>query len=245
MREHFCHIIRVADTASTNSYLVGLSALECLPEWSVVITERQTHGRGQGDHSWESEPGANLTFSVLFFPVYVPAAEQFILSKMIALAVFDFVSGFVSDVSVKWPNDLYVGDRKIAGILMENFIGGAYLNKTIAGIGLNINQERFVSDAFNPVSLRQLTGMVYGLEDCFYGLLACIASRYRMMSEETELLHGDYLRHLYRLGKTGRYCADGVFFDAVITGVNRYGMLEMVTATGEELTFGFHEVKFI
>ena len=238
-------IIRIPQTASTNTYLLELTNEKKLAEGSLVVTDNQTLGRGQSGNSWESEPGANLTFSVILYPATVMASDQFIVSKAISLALFDFISEMVPDgVSIKWPNDLYVGDKKIAGILLENFIEGAYLTKTIAGIGMNINQERFFSDAPNPVSLRQLTGKTYPLENCLKILHARIAACYRMITEDAEKINSNYLRHLYRFGKLSRFCADGLFFDATITGVNRYGMLEMTDANGECRAFGFKEVRF-
>ena len=238
-------IIRVRQTLSTNAHLLQLSNVEDLTEGTLVVTDHQTQGRGHGDNSWESEPGANLTFSIILYPLSVEASRQFILSKAISLAVCDFVSQFVPEVSVKWPNDVYVGERKITGILIENFVGGAYLTKTIAGIGLNINQENFMSNAPNPVSLRQLTGKTYPLENCLQDLHTHIAVRYQMITENAGKLDADYLRHLYRFGRLSRFSAGGILFDATITGVNDCGMLEMTTDDGKRKTFGFKEVIFI
>jgi len=240
-----CKTIRVPKTTSTNCHLLQLSTTEKLTEGSVVATDNQTHGRGQASNSWESAPGANLTFSIILYPVSVNASGQFILSKVISLAVFDFISDFISTgLSVKWPNDIYINDKKVAGILIENFVAGEYLTKTIAGIGVNINQERFGSDAPNPVSLRQLTGKTYRLKDCLKALHEHIANRYQTMKERPSQINSDYLQHLYRLGKISSYSADGVSFDATITGVNRYGMLELTTANNQRETFGFKEIKF-
>jgi len=240
-----CKIIRIEQTASTNCHLLQLSNVENLPEGSLLITDNQTKGRGQGGNSWESEPGANLTFSIILYPSSVKASQQFILSKIISLAVYDFLSKYLNNVYIKWSNDIYAGDKKITGILIENFIKGEYLTKTIAGIGININQERFFSDAPNPVSLRQLTGKFYSLEECLKTVHANIAQRYRMMIDDLEKINSDYLKHLYRFGKKEKYCSNGVFFDATITGVNRYGMLEMTNENGELMTFGFKDVKFV
>ena len=237
-------IIHIPNTTSTNCRLLQLSNVEKLPEGSIVATDNQTQGRGQASNSWESAPGANLTFSIVLYPTSVKASEQFILSKVISLAVYDLVSEFVTGVSVKWPNDVYVDDKKIAGILIENFVLGEYLTKTIAGIGLNINQERFESDAPNPVSLRQLTGETYGLEDCLKSLHERIAVRYHTMNEDATQINSDYLKNLYRFGISNRFSANGISFDAVITGVNHYGMLELTTENNELKTFGFKEIKF-
>ena len=237
-------IIRIPQTASTNSYLLQLSNTENLTEGTVVATDRQTQGRGQGDSAWESEPGANLTCSLILYPANVKASRQFLLSKSISLAVRDFVSQFVPEVTVKWPNDVYVGERKIAGILIENFVAGDRLTKSIAGIGLNVNQERFASRAPNPVSLRQLTGKNYPLDDCLKNLHEHVAARYRMLAENTVKLDSDYLLHLFRFAQSCRFCAGGALFEATITGVNNYGMLEMITVDGERKAFGFKEVTF-
>jgi len=238
-------IIRIPQTISTNTLLLKLSNEKDLTEGTVVVTDHQIQGRGQAGNTWESEPGANLTFSMILYPVSVMASGQFILSKAISLAVFDFISEIIPDgASIKWPNDVYVGDQKITGILIENFVEGDYLTKTISGIGLNINQKCFLSDAPNPISLRQLTGKTYSLENCLQTLHDRISIRYRMMTEDTKKLNSDYLQHLYRFGKLYRYSADGIFFYATITGVNHYGMLEMTTATGERKAFGFKEITF-
>ena len=241
---HHSPIIRIPQIASTNGYLLKLSNTEKLLEGVVVVTDNQTQGRGQGNNSWESEPGANLTFSIILYPSFVHTSRQFVLSKAISLAVYDFVSQFVSDVTIKWPNDIYVGNQKITGILIENFIEDDHLIKTIAGIGLNINQMRFLSDAPNPVSLRQLTGKTYSLESCLNDLHARIAVRYRMIIENEDQINSDYLRHLYRFRQLSRFSAGGVHFEATITGVNDYGMLEMIADNGKRKVFGFKEVEF-
>lgn len=237
--------IYVEQTSSTNSYMLQLSATDRLPEGSVVATGYQSHGRGQGNHFWESEPRKNLIFSMVLYPASLKGAHQFRLSLAVSLAVYDFVSQYVENVSVKWPNDVYVGDKKIAGILIENFIEGSYLNKSIIGIGVNINQKIFASNAPNPVSLRQLTGNEYDLNVCLDRLTGCIATRYRMaLSSRIRILHADYLQHLYRFGQLSRFHVADRSFEAVITGINRYGMLEMITADREQKTFGFGEVRF-
>ncbi len=237
-------VIRIKETTSTNWHLLQLSNTANLAEGTIVVADSQTQGRGQGENSWESQPGTNLTFSIILYPKSVKASRQFILSKAISLAVYDFVSQFVPGASVKWPNDVYVGDQKITGMLIENFIEGAYITKTIAGIGVNINQEQFLSDAPNPVSLRQLTDKAYQLEDCLQNLHTHILSRYRMITENAGKLNSDYLQHLYRFGQLSRFSADGVLFEATITGVNQYGMLEMTTIDGERKVFGFKEISF-
>lgn len=238
-------IIRISETASTNWFLLRLSDEEDLAEGTVLVTDNQTHGRGLAQNTWESEPEANLTFSVILYPTSVKASRQFILSKAISLAVYDFVSQYVTGVSVKWPNDVYVADQKIAGILIENFIGDAFLTRSIVGIGLNINQMKFISDAPNPISLRQLTGKTYPLDKLLNDLHERIAIRYQMIAENPERLDHDYLFHLYRFGKLSKFCSGGLPFEATITDINNYGMLEVTTTQGERKTFGFKEIFFM
>ena len=237
--------IHIQQTTSTNCHLLELSIKERLPEGSVVVTDNQTHGRGHSGNAWESESGSNLTFSIILYPLSIKASGQFILSKAISLAVYDFISEIISNVvTVKWPNDVYVNDKKISGILIENFLEGEYLTKSIVGIGVNINQKKFVSNAPNPVSLRQLTEKTYALDDCLKTLHTFIMDRYRMMQEEVNKLNLDYLQNLYRFGRLSRYNAGRISFDAVISGIDHYGLLELTTATGERKTFGFKEIDF-
>lgn len=154
-------IQRVPECRSTSAVL---AAMPDAPHGTVVVTDRQTAGRGQRGNSWEAEPGANLTFSLLLRPQAIPAARQFELSVIVALEVAACVRRALAGtpnaprVCVKWPNDIYVGDRKIAGILIENSLSGSGIERSIAGIGLNVNQRIFVSDAPNPTSIIHYTG---------------------------------------------------------------------------------------
>ncbi|GHT22476.1 biotin--[acetyl-CoA-carboxylase] ligase [Bacteroidia bacterium] len=239
-------IIRLEQVDSTNRQLLQLSAQAPLEEGAVLLADFQTQGRGQGCNTWESDAGKNLTFSILFYPTFLRASEQFILSKAVSLAVCDFISRYVDGVSVKWPNDVYVDEQKITGILLENFVEGQYLKKTIAGIGVNINQEHFSGNAPNPVSLFQLTGKRFNLEKCLTEALQAINARYQQIVEgNTAALHDDYLRHLYCFGEWKPFTADGKPFEARITGVNPVGMLEMITRDHQLRTFGFKEVEFV
>lgn len=123
---------------------------------TAVMTREQTAGRGQRGNSWEAEPGKNITMSLMLHPEGLHPARQFVISQAVSLAIVEMLDSYVPDVSIKWPNDIYVGDRKICGILIENAITGSSITRCIVGIGLNVNQTLFLSDAPNPVSLRQL-----------------------------------------------------------------------------------------
>lgn len=147
-------IIHLDSVGSTSSYMASLGAEAT--HGTAVMAREQTAGRGQRGNSWEAEPGMNITLSLLLIPEGLYPVRQFIISQAVSLAIVEMLDAYVNDVSIKWPNDIYVGDRKICGILIENTITGTAITRCITGIGLNVNQSAFRSDAPNPVSLRQL-----------------------------------------------------------------------------------------
>ena len=150
-------VMEYEEVASTNSLAEKLPLSE-LKDKQVILTWRQTQGRGQATNRWESAPGKNISMTVIFRPERLEAGKQFAVSMVIALGCLDFLSHYVEGVTVKWPNDVYVGERKISGILIEHRVAGAHIQSSLCGIGVNINQEQFLSDAPNPVSLFQLLG---------------------------------------------------------------------------------------
>lgn len=157
--------IHVDTCTSTLSYAAGLSE-EDTPHGTVVTAREQTAGRGQRGNSWESEPGANLTFSLVLRPHKWPATRQFELSMAVAVGVCRALRRSLpdADIRVKWPNDIYAGDLKMVGILIENTVSGSYITRSIAGIGINVNQTVFRSKAPNPVSMAQIAGHPFDLD---------------------------------------------------------------------------------
>jgi BirA family biotin operon repressor/biotin-[acetyl-CoA-carboxylase] ligase len=158
------NLIALDSVPSTSSYLATIA--DTLPDGTVVVTREQTAGRGQRGNSWEAEPGANLTFSLLLRPEGVKAVEQFAISEAVALGIVTALQAYMPgvDVRIKWPNDIYANGRKICGILIENAILGTEIRRSIAGIGINVNQTVWRSDAPNPVSMAQLTGKTFDLD---------------------------------------------------------------------------------
>ena len=146
---------RVKETTSTNDYLAQLCKESKAKEFYTVMADIQTKGKGQRGNSWESEAGKNLTFSIVLYPTALEAPKQFCLSMLAALACHEALDNYTNGFSIKWPNDIYWKDKKIGGILIENELEGEYIVQSIIGIGLNINQEVFYSDAPNPVSLNR------------------------------------------------------------------------------------------
>ncbi len=155
-------------------------------EGSVVVAQRQTAGRGQGEHTWESEEGKNLTFSVVFEPRFLAVGDAFELSLMVAGAVKDALAEFGIEAWVKHPNDVWVVEQKIAGILIENDVRGDLLCRTVAGVGLNVNQVEFPADLPNPVSMHLLTGKEYDLNVVLKKVLEAIAERYERLATKVK-----------------------------------------------------------
>lgn len=232
---------------STNTELAGRPDA---PGGFVIATRTQTAGRGQRGNTWEAEPGANLTFSQLLRPRTIEAARQFELSMIVSLAITDTVDGLFDEADsplrteIKWPNDIYVADRKICGILIENTLTGRHIDRAIAGIGLNVNQTRFVSDAPNPASLCQLTGRTYELEPLLEHLCRAISDALAgyEAAPDPEALTARYMSRLWRREGSWPFATpDGARFEAAIESVSPDGTL---TLTGNR-RFAFKEVAFV
>jgi len=232
--------------ASTNEYAVDYMSDNTSFDKTVIGTNKQYSGRGQRTAHWESEEGKNLTISVLFQPTFVPASEQFAISEVISLGVVDYLSRHIDGVRIKWPNDIYVRNNKIAGILIEHVVMGKCLSNSICGIGLNINQEVFMSDAPNPISLKQMTDVEYSLECELEILLECIDARYELLkSGESEELRNSYMDALYRRNGYHSYQEGDEIFNAKILDVNDMGQLVLERRGGIQKTYNFKEVSFV
>lgn len=239
-------IIWLQECGSTNA---ELSALTDAPANTVVATRCQTAGRGQRGASWEAEPGKNLTFSQLLRPAAIPPAHQFELSMLVSLAVTDTVDGLLAAygcrliTKIKWPNDIYVNDSKLAGILIENKLIGAAIDRSIVGIGLNVNQEIFRSDAPNPVSVAQLCGHTTPLEPLLETLAQRIADYIDNYDGDSTTLKTRYMQALYRADGHDYTFAlpDGTTFKAAIRDVATNGMLTLSDGN----SYAFKEVAYI
>lgn len=236
-------IHRIARTTSTNDDARR-------PEYGhgdVVWAEEQTAGRGQRGHAWSSTPGENLTFSVVLEPTFLPASEQFLLSEAVALALTDAFARYGIDARIKWTNDIYAGNRKLVGILIEHRYAGAALNRSIAGIGINVNQQAFDPALPNPVSMAQLTGQSHNRSEVLDTFLACLYARYAQLEGgEKQRLQEDYRARMYRLGEQHPYrLPDGTLFRAVLEGVQPSGELLLRHADGTQHAYLFKEVEFV
>lgn len=241
---------------STNTWLKEHAAE--FGHGDIVVTDDQTAGRGQRGNFWEAEPGKNLTFSMKLVPAGIAPARQFVISECVALGVAEVVrdrlAGYVppEEVKVKWPNDIYVGENKIAGILIEHTLNTGTIVHTVAGIGLNVNQTIFTSSAPNPVSMAQLSGNTsFPLEDIMEEIADAVMRRLDDASRSdrgVDHLHEEFHSMLWRNdGNAYRFllASDTSRFVAVIDGVDPDGMLRLRLPDGELHRFAFKEVVFI
>jgi len=239
-------IIHLKETSSTNKYLREYLQEERLPEGSIVVADFQTAGKGQPGNHWESEAGCNLLFSLILYPDFIPADRQFIISQIAALATKDTLSAFTDDIRIKWPNDVYWKDKKICGMLIENDLSGPTLYRSIIGIGINLNQQVFVSDAPNPVSLSQITGTTHEKEEVLRLYLRYFQSYYLLvLQEKEEEIREAYLKSLYRSDGFYPYSDENGAFLARILSVEPMGYLTLCRENGEVRRYAFKEVSFL
>ncbi len=240
-------IIRLPETESTNSYAIRMLSQQRPENGSVIIADHQTKGKGQDFNSWESEKGMNLTFSLILYPEFT-ADQQFIFNKAISLSICDFLKAELPGhaITIKWPNDIYINDKKVCGILIQNSVTGKKLDYVVVGIGLNVNQTAFMSNAPNPVSLHMITGKEYNLEVVLAKLLKSIVLRYEKLNSKTNYtIETDYHKALYRLLEWHEYVVKKTKIKARITGTSEFGQLLLETETGEALVCDLQEVKFV
>lgn len=231
-------IERLDKVDSTNSYALNLLKGRPPAEGYVVWALEQFAGRGQRGNSWLVKPGANLTFSIILHPLFLPVTEQFWLTKAIALAVAEFVSSCLQSVSlpvsIKWPNDIYVNDQKIAGILIENVLERSTIKYSVAGIGININQETFDPSVPNATSLKLLLGSDFELENCLHNLFIPIEKFYlELRNGNFSRVDEAYNKILYRRGVLSDLAINGKPCKGIIKGVSKSGQLLVDTLDGE------------
>ena len=228
---------------STNSLALELGQKEDLPEGTVIITSNQTQGRGQKGNTWISEPGKNLTLSVVFKPGYLAIKDQFALNMVTSLAVRDLVKENIKNESfVKWPNDIIVENQKICGILIENQIQGSSFSKSIIGIGLNVNQRAFFSRS--ATSLSMLSGNTFDLKKIFEGLMVKL-EYWLMLLRQGALMQikNAYTSSLYGNEEWRNYRGAEGAFEGMVRGIDESGKLIIETKMGIK-HFNFKEVQF-
>ena len=240
------NIIFAENLTSTNTHAFSLLKNSLLPEGTVIHTNFQAAGRGQAGNSWESEDGKNLLFSIILYPSTLNPADQFYLSMSVSLGICDFLDGFFPGSKIKWPNDIYVNNDKIAGILIESAILSDTISHSVAGIGLNVNQVKFFSDAPNPVSISMLTGHACDLSKCLSMLLDALDKRYKeLITGNLEDLKTRYISRLFRYNEWSYFSDSEGRFKGRIAGIGDYGFIRIEKTGGEISEYGFKEVEFI
>ena len=232
--------MKINETHSTNSLLKELLAKGEWPEGEgFLYAGYQTAGRGQTGNSWESEADKNLLSSILL----PPDKNLYFLNIAVGVAIYRTVRELgISELGIKWPNDIYWRDKKLAGILVENAIIGNEVRYSIAGIGLNVNQTEFVSDAPNPVSLKQITGNEYDIDQLMKDLLHAV---YTVLEEPEQNVWSEYKAHLYRREGVWPFEDSKGRFEARIVDVLPSGEIVLQDQQGQKRTYHFKQVRYI
>ncbi len=234
----------VESTPSTNDLAFTLP-LPQEHELQIVSCEEQTAGRGQGGNSWESERGKNLTFSIVCRAEFVEPARQFSVLQAAALAVRHVLSKISSGVRIKWPNDIYIGECKVSGTLIQCDIEQSAMLRMVIGIGVDVNQTSFTGGAPNAGSLAQLMGRDFSREGLLHSIVERFAEEYDTLRSSSDYIMQRYVSHLYR--NQGMHCyrdANGEF-EAEFVGVSPDGHLTLRDAAGAERVYAFKEVAYI
>ena len=240
-------IVHIEETDSTNRWMKDNGE-----GTQVVVADYQTAGKGCGSNSWEAERGKNLLMSVMIHPQSMQAKSQFIITQVVSVALCKTIERYLLHpkpllpgggehvVAIKWPNDIYVGDKKICGVLIENRLQGSMIKDSIIGIGLNVNQQEFKSDAPNPVSIWQLTGK----ETDRMELLAAFLEQLNETAKSTTIIT-DYKARLYRRQGKHLFMTNNTTFEASIVDVIDDGRLMLEDEKGVAHLFRFKEVSFV
>ncbi len=240
------NLIKLDEVDSTNSYLSELASKEKLADGTVVIAQHQYAGKGQRGNIWETEKNKNLTFSILYHPGDVHLNKLFLLTQAISLGIYDYLITKSKEVKIKWPNDLYITNKKIGGLLIENTIKGDAIAQIIVGVGLNINQELFHQNGYKATSLKIENAGIYNLEIELETLLTCIERSYlQWKNNHFNTIKERYLSVLYLYQSWHIFqLPNGTYLDAKIIGVDELGNLLLEDLESNHLKFGNKEIIF-
>jgi len=242
------NIIELDSVDSTNKYGVGLLKNTNIEEGTVIFARSQYSGTGLNGNKWESESNKNITISIVLYPKFLKAEKHFYLNKIISVAIYNFVNDFVKKgrTSIKWPNDVYIDSKKVAGILIKNGIKGDSVEYSIVGIGVNLNQVEFRSNAPNPISIKNATHKDYDIKESINKLCLNIEEKYiQLKNDETESLDNEYLNSLLYYQKFNHYEYNGNIIEAKITGINKYGKLILIDKKNQVIECDMKEIVFV
>ncbi len=241
-------IIKLDSVESTNIYGIGLLKDKKIEEGTVIFARSQTQGKGLNGNIWESESNKNITISVILYPIFLPPEKHFYLNIISSLAIVDYVTASITSfpVAIKWPNDIYINRSKLAGILIKNGVKGNEIEYSILGLGVNMNQMEFRSNAPNPISLKSITLKHYDLEKSLKELCIYLDKRYQQLKEQrfNDLMHA-YRDALLFFNKKGKYIYKNALIYATIINVEEDGILVLKDEEGRDLRCDFKEIEYL
>ena len=241
-------ILHFDELDSTNVYLYDKISENRDISYTVVVASHQTAGRGMDKNRWESEAGKNLLFSIALNINFLEAENQFKISQAVSVAIVETLSQFIDNqkLFIKWPNDIYFGDKKLAGILIQNTIEGKMMGITIIGIGLNVNQIEFSKDIPNPVSLRMISGLEYNLGNLLNQLITKIKTNVESLrfNEKSDEINQKYISKSYRFGIWSDYYYQNQVKSMIIKGFDKYGRLLLQDKEGVAIVCDVKELQF-
>ena len=231
---------------STNAYLQRKQSETDIRN-RVVSADEQSAGKGMGNNSWESEVGKNLTFSLAVDMGFLPAAQQFLLSEAVPLGIIEVLDGILptEKLSIKWPNDIFYENRKLAGILINSTIKANMMDVSIIGIGLNVNQMQFQDWPTHPISMKMITGKDYDLEPLLEQIAERIIKKVEQLKSNPTSIEQDYLNRLFRYRSWADYEIEGKTLRLFMTGIDTFGRLQLVDEQQELHQYEIKQIKFL
>lgn len=239
-------LLEINECRSTNDFAKSLCSKTEPIEGTVVLTDKQTDGKGQIGNKWQAEPYQNLTFSILLKPVFLRPDQQFLLSKIASLACIDTFEHFTGQrFIIKWPNDIYIKDKKIGGILIENTLSASKISSTIIGMGLNINQNAF-ENLPKAISLSNIAKREFDKKEVLNYLLKKIDIYYfSLRNSRVRAINEKYLSHMLGYGHKMTFIEKGILFEAIVEGVNEIGQLLLKLENGYIRSYNLKEVSWV
>ncbi|MBN2611533.1 MAG: biotin--[acetyl-CoA-carboxylase] ligase [Bacteroidales bacterium] len=230
---------------STNCFALELLKKDNPAEGTVIMAGFQKKGKGQRDNSWQSDKNSNITLSIILYPDFLEPEKQFYLSMALSLAVTELLDEYKIPVSIKWPNDIFAGKKKIAGMLIENAILGKQIIHSVLGLGLNVNQERFSADIPNPTSMVIETGNQFAITNVTERLLNIFKKWVkRLYNQEYKYIKEKYEQKLLFINTPSLFKRGDRVFKATIQGINENGQILVAGENKNLLTFNFKEIEY-
>ena len=232
---------------STNAYLQNLLNEGVDIVDNIIVTDFQTSGKGQGKNIWQSEDGKNLLFSVALDMSFLKAENQLLLTQIVSVTMINVLKKYLPEESlfIKWPNDIYFNDKKIAGILIKNEIKGMMMGTSIIGIGLNVNQTSFDENLPNPISMKMITGNDFDLKLILNDICQQLrANSQQPTTNSQQPTVNSYIKHLYRYKQWASYEHEGVVKEMMIIGYDQFGRLILKEKNDHEVVCDLKEISF-